>query len=59
MSTSQATDMGVGLALLFGILAVGGAGVSFVGHGTELAGWGFAGAMTFAALAIAALHRYG
>lgn len=59
MSTTEAVDVGVGLGLLLGILAVGAAGASFYWHGTETAAWGFAAAMTFGVLAVAAIHRYG
>lgn len=58
MSTSQASEMGVGMALLLGILAAGAAGASYLGQGTELAAWGFAAAMTLGVLAVAAIHVY-
>lgn len=58
MSTAESTDMGLGLGLAFGALAVGGALVSLLAPGTEIAAWGFAAAMTLGALAVAALHVY-
>lgn len=58
MSTADATDMGLGLGLIFGALAVGGALVSLMAPGTEIAAWGFAAAMTLGTLAVAAIHVY-
>lgn len=58
MSTTEAADVGLGLGLLLGILAVGAAGASYYWPGTEVAAWGFAAAMTFGVLSVAAIHRY-
>lgn len=52
------TDKGIGLAILFGALAVASAGVQYVGAGTVTSGYGFAGAMIFATLLVVALHVY-
>jgi hypothetical protein len=52
------SDKGIALAILFGVLALAGAGVSLVGHGTEMAGYGFAVAMLFGTLLVAAIHVY-
>ncbi|WP_458188269.1 DUF7525 family protein [Haladaptatus sp. NG-WS-4] len=53
-----ATDKGVGLAVLFTLVAVGGAAITFVSPGTETAAWGFAAAVTAGVLAIAGTHLY-
>ena len=53
-----ASDKGIGLATLFTLLAVGATVAMFVAPGTELAAWGFAGAMTAGVLAVAAVHLY-
>jgi hypothetical protein len=58
---AQTSDSGVGLGLLFGIVAVGGAFALLVTglQGQQvLSGWGFAGAMVAAALAVIAVHVY-
>lgn len=57
--SATASDKAVGLGLLFGLLAVGGAMVMFV-LSTEqvLAGWGFALAIVAGALAIGAIHVF-
>lgn len=55
------SDMGIGVAMLFGLLGIGGAVVMYaaaVGHNQVLSAWGFAGAMTAAAILIAAIHLY-
>lgn len=53
------SDKGIGYAVLFTMLAVGASATMFIGHGTELAGYGFAGAMVAGTLLVAALHIYG
>lgn len=61
METATGTDKRVGLAALFGALGLAGALVMLVGGLSEdqlLSGVGFAGAMLFAALLVAALHLY-
>ena len=54
-----ATDRGVGLTVLFGILCLAGAVVAFVAGLTAdqiIAGWGFAAAILAGALAVGTLH---
>ncbi|WP_458205299.1 DUF7525 family protein [Haladaptatus sp. NG-SE-30] len=60
MAGTQAvsTDMGVGLSVLFTLVAVAGAALTFVTPGTETAAWGFATAVTAGVLAVAANHVY-
>jgi hypothetical protein len=58
---AQTSDRGVGLGMLFGIVAVGGAFALLVTslQGQQvLSGWGFAAAMVAAALAVVAVHVY-
>jgi hypothetical protein len=52
------TDMGIGLATLFTLLATAATVAMFVTPGSELAGWGFAAAVTAGVLAVAAIHIY-
>jgi hypothetical protein len=52
------TDMGIGVTLAFGVLAVIGALVMVIGAPAKTAGAGFAAAMIFAALAIVAVQVY-
>lgn len=58
VETTESTDRGVGLALLFGVIAILAAGVMAVGAPDEIAAWGFAAAMVFACLAVVAIHSY-
>lgn len=57
---SQTTDKGVGLAVLFGLLALVGAGAMLGGEtiSSAVSGAGFAAAVAFGCLAIVALHLY-
>ena len=55
---SSGTDRGLGLGLLFGALALVGAGAMVVSGGEELAAWGFGAAVLFGCLAVVALHVY-
>lgn len=55
---TPASDMAVGLAALFVLVAAAGALVTYLSPGGPLAGWGFAAAMTAGALAVAAIHVY-
>lgn len=51
--------MGIGLGLLFGGVGVVGALAMFVGAANQqVAGWGFALAMTAAAVSVAAIHLW-
>ncbi len=60
MAGNQAvsTDMGVGLSVLFTLVAVAGAGVMFVMPSTEIGAWGFALAILGGVLAVSASHLY-
>lgn len=59
VETGRRSDMGVGLAALFGLLGLGGVLVMYLySHSHLLAGWGFAVAMFAATVAIAAIHLY-
>lgn len=62
METTSASDIGVGLAVGFGVLGLLGAvGLAAFGiaHEQIAAGWAFAGAMVAATLAVVAIHVYG
>lgn len=58
MEETGTTDMGIGLATVFSLLAVIATGAMFFAPGTELAAWGFAAAMTAGVLAVGAVHIY-
>ncbi len=58
-STDASTDKGMGLTLIFSALAVLGAIAMAVAAPEGTAGWGFAAAVLFAALAIVGIHLYG
>lgn len=55
---TQTTDKGVGLGVLFSLLALLGAGAMFGGEiaGSGIAALGFAAAVAFGCLAVVALH---
>ena len=57
---SRTTDEGVGLGVLFGLLALLGAGGMLGGEvlGSTASAIGFAAAVTFGCLAVVALHVY-
>lgn len=57
--TTQETDMGVGIGLVFGLLAVAAAIYTFVAPGQFETALGFGGAVTLATLCVAALHAWG
>ncbi|PSP52310.1 hypothetical protein BRC67_05155 [Halobacteriales archaeon QH_3_68_24] len=58
--TAGRSDMGIGLALLFGALAVVAAGGMAVTVETQVvAAWSFAGAVVAGTLSVAVLHLYG
>jgi fructose-specific phosphotransferase system IIC component len=58
--TVAASDMGIGLAMFFGVLAlVGAAGMYVMAAQQVLAAWSFAGAIIAGTLAVAAVHLYG
>lgn len=63
MATETAsTDRGVGITVLFSLLALAGALVAFAGgfaHLQIIAGWGFAAAMIAGGIAIGAIHLTG
>jgi hypothetical protein len=60
MATETVTnDMGIGLTLAFGALAVLGGGVMLFGGSQAIKAWGFAAAMLAAALAVVAVQLYG
>lgn len=56
--TVAASDKRIGFGLLFGLLAAGGALVTFVLPGGIAGAWGFATAVAAAMLAVVALHVY-
>ena len=57
--TATWTDKSLGLGLLFGLLGVAGAVVMYVAAADQLtAGWGFALAMLFGGLSVAAIHVF-
>ncbi|MGM0591064.1 MAG: DUF7525 family protein [Halobacteriota archaeon] len=59
METQTAgSDMGIGLALVFGFLAVGAAGAMLVLPDQLMKAWGFAGAMVAGMLAVLVIHLY-
>lgn len=53
-----ASDKGIGFAMLFSLLAVGGAAGMYVGAPDQAAGWAFAAAVLFASLAVVYIHIY-
>lgn len=55
---TETTDKATGLGLLLGVLAALGAGGMFFGAPEPIAGWAFAAAMTFGALAIVGIHLW-
>lgn len=57
---TRTTDKGVGLALLCGLLALGGAGAMAAAapDASAVSGAGFAAAVAFGCLAVVALHAY-
>lgn len=58
MERTVDSDKGIGLGVLFSLLAIGGALVMLAGPGQLTKAWGFAAAMTAASLAVVALHAY-
>ncbi|WP_336002556.1 DUF7525 family protein [Halorientalis halophila] len=58
-ATGLESDKAIGLGLLFGALGVLGAVVMYVAAAQQLlAGWGFALAIVFGSLSIAAIHVF-
>lgn len=57
-ATDAGTDKGLGLALVFGLIATLGAVGMFIGAPDELAAWGFAAAVLFGSLAVVAIHLW-
>lgn len=58
MSTTDATDRGIGLTLLFGLLTAIAAAYTLFAGSQAASAVGFAAAMTLATLAVAAIHLY-
>lgn len=56
--STSATDKGIGISVLFVVLAALGALAMYGGAPQLTAAWGFAGAVLFGSLAIVALHFY-
>jgi hypothetical protein len=57
--TATGTDMGIGLAMFFGVLALVGAFGMFATYETNvLAGWSFAVAVVAGIVSILAIHLY-
>lgn len=57
--TASWSDKALGLGMLFGLLGVAGAVVMYVAAADQLtAGWGFALAMLFGGLSVAAIHIF-
>jgi hypothetical protein len=56
--TAAVSDRGMGLGLLFGLVAVGGALVALVLPGGLAGAWGFAAAMVAAMLSVLAIQLY-
>jgi hypothetical protein len=57
--TATSTDLGFGLGLIFGAMAILGAALMFLTASDHLlAGWSFGLAMLAAALSVAALHLF-
>jgi hypothetical protein len=52
------SDVSIGLALVFSVIALAGAGVMFAGPGQQVKAWGFAGAMVAASLAVVFVHLF-
>lgn len=52
------SDMSIGLSVMLGLLAIGGAALMFAAPSTVTGAWGFAAAMTLGALLVVALHVY-
>ncbi|WP_336361251.1 DUF7525 family protein [Haladaptatus sp. ZSTT2] len=57
--SAAATDKGIGMAMLFGALALVGALVMYVFPETLNAAYGFAAAIVFGCILITTLHVYG
>ncbi|WP_313694679.1 DUF7525 family protein [Halorarum halobium] len=57
-SESVSSDMGTGLALVFGALVTVGAGLMVAGGTQQVMAWGFALAMLAGGLAVTAVHVY-
>lgn len=59
MATETASsDMGTGLALVFGAIATVGAAIMLAGGSQQVMAWGFALAMFAGVLAVTAVHVY-
>jgi len=56
---TETTDKGVGLAVLFGLLALAAAAYTAVAPTQELTAWGFALAVTLGVVLVVLIHAYG
>jgi len=59
MATRESTDTGIGLTLLFGVLALGAAAYTYLAASQTATAWGFAAAVALGCAAVAAPHVYG
>jgi hypothetical protein len=60
VETASQSDLGFGLSIVFGLLAILAAATMYIAHADQLvAGGAFAFAMIAGSLAIAAVHLYG
>ncbi|QLG27504.1 hypothetical protein HUG10_08040 [Halorarum halophilum] len=55
---SVSSDMGTGLAIVFGAVATVGVGFMLAGGSQQVMAWGFALAMLAGALSVSAVHLY-
>jgi hypothetical protein len=55
---STVSEKGMGTAMVFSLIAVGGAVLMYLEGGEPLAGWGFAVAMLAGALAVVAVQLW-
>lgn len=56
--TSQTSDKGIGLALVFGALAVAAAFGTYITTPADASGWAFAAAVTFGVVLVVAVHAF-
>lgn len=58
VETSRTSDKGIGLAVVFGVLAVGAALATYMTTPADASGWAFAAAVTFGVVLVVAIHAY-